>query len=156
MGWSALARLRRFILLAQQLVVICVLQGAAVRLENTHPACLSFYQDIGSILLGRTRDEEASLGARQARLAAAGVSASLLNDMQLRALEPSLGVAPGSSGLLVESDAQLVTRSTPMQAAQSDCQQVATIICHILEASAMAICCLTFVWFGTNCQVDHV
>ncbi|KAK9821274.1 hypothetical protein WJX74_007314 [Apatococcus lobatus] len=65
------------------------------------------WQDIGSILLGRTKDEQAGLGGRQTMLAAAGVSASLLNDVQLRNLEPSLGVSPGSSGLLVETDVQL-------------------------------------------------
>ena len=66
-------------------------------------------KDIGSILLGRMQDEEAGLAARQAMLAAAGVSASLLDDVQLRSLEPSLAVSPGSSGLLVETDAQLVS-----------------------------------------------
>ena len=65
-------------------------------------------QDIGSILLGRTAEEEAGLQARQAMLAAAGVSASLLSGAELQLVEPSLAVSPTSTGLLVESDAQLV------------------------------------------------
>ncbi len=66
-------------------------------------------QDIGSILLGRTSEEEAGLEARQAMLTASGVTASLLSGSELRRLEPSLAVSSGSSGLLVDSDAQLVS-----------------------------------------------
>ena len=65
-------------------------------------------QEMGSMLLATTADQEADLAVRQASLAAAGVHAELLERGQLLQREPALQGSSALAGLIVAADAQLV------------------------------------------------
>ena len=65
-------------------------------------------QDRGSLLLAGNDTEAEQLEERAAALKAAGLSAELLDASSLRHREPALDVHPGMTGLLLQSDAQVV------------------------------------------------
>lgn len=68
------------------------------------------WQPNGSLLLGTTDAEVAALQARASKLQQHGLpGVVLLSPRELAMLEPALHLPPGSRGLLVKSDAQIVS-----------------------------------------------
>jgi L-2-hydroxyglutarate oxidase LhgO len=71
---------------------------------------LLLLQENGSLLLATTADEVEQLQARAAMLQQQGVSGVvLLSPRELKMAEPALKLPTGSHGLLVKSDAQIVS-----------------------------------------------
>lgn len=71
------------------------------------------WQTNGSLLLATTDAEVQQLQQRAAMLQEQGIAGVvLLSPRELQMLEPALQLPPGSRGLLVKSDAQIVSVST--------------------------------------------
>jgi hypothetical protein len=66
-------------------------------------------QAVGSLLIGTSAEEAQELQQRAAALQASGLDATFLDAAALALAEPALNVPEGGSGLLVASDAQLVS-----------------------------------------------
>jgi glycine/D-amino acid oxidase-like deaminating enzyme len=80
--------------------------------QQASPALLSAleWQANGSLLLATTDAEVQQLAARAVMLQQQGVKGVvLLSPRELAMLEPALVLPPGSRGLLVKSDAQIVS-----------------------------------------------
>jgi L-2-hydroxyglutarate oxidase LhgO len=74
----------------------------------------------GSLLLATTSDEVQKLEARAAMLQQQGVpGVVLLSPRELKMAEPALKLQAGSHGLLVKSDAQIVSQGLTANAASA-------------------------------------
>jgi glycine/D-amino acid oxidase-like deaminating enzyme len=69
------------------------------------------WQEAGSLLLGQTKEEAEQLEWRHDMLAQHGITSQLLSREALKTLEPGLALPQQGSGLLVQTDAQIVSRS---------------------------------------------
>jgi L-2-hydroxyglutarate oxidase LhgO len=77
-----------------------------------------FLQANGSLLLATTSEEVQQLEARAAMLQQQGVpGVVLLSPRELKMAEPALKLPAGSHGLLVKSDAQIVSHASAGDAA---------------------------------------
>jgi glycine/D-amino acid oxidase-like deaminating enzyme len=69
------------------------------------------WQETGSLLLGQTKEEGDQLQWRHDMLSQHGIASQLLSREALRELEPGLALPQQGSGLLVQTDAQIVSAS---------------------------------------------
>jgi L-2-hydroxyglutarate oxidase LhgO len=99
----------------------------------------------GSLLLATTSDEVQQLEARAAMLQQQGVpGVLLLSPRELKMAEPALKLPAGSHGLLVKSDAQIVSRALAAgAAAQIRCMQLLLMCWQRHEAYTNALAQIT-------------
>ena len=81
-------------------------------------SCATGLQETPSLLLAASPAQVSDLGVRQADLAAAGIASDLLDQHQLWKAEPALRDSTAFAGLLVRTDAQLVSPARALPAAR--------------------------------------